>query len=388
MSRAACDALVVGLGVAGSAAARELARRGLGVVGIDRFGPDHRRGSSHGESRLFRLLYHEAPYYAPLLRRARDGWAELEERAGQDLLLETGGLAVGPPDGKLVTGCLSTAAEHGLAFERLTAGQARRRFPAFEPSPGQVALLDPAAGVLRADRCVAAFRAGARHAGAELRFGERVRGWASEGDDLSVKTDAGEIRAGALLLAAGGWTADLLEEAGQRRPPITVERQSVHRFPATGEGDFTPERFPIFLLERGGGRAEYRDALAYGVPDLGHGVKVAVHHDGERSARPGDVRRRLEPTEAERARRAVGDLLPGLGPSPVHSEICVYTDTPDRDFLIDRLAPDDPAVVAATGFSGHGFKFAPVVAEIAADLVEERPPEFDLRPFRLERWGA
>ena len=244
MSRPGCDVVVVGLGVAGSSAARELARRGLSVVGLDRFGPDHRRGSSHGESRLFRLLYHEAPHYVPLLRRARAAWGELEEETGRELFLETGGLAVGPPGGELVTGCLSTAAEHELAFDRLTPGETRRRFPAFRPGAEQETLVDPAAGVLRADRCVAALRAVARRAGAELRFGQRVRRWSLSGDGLTVETGGGELSAGALLVAAGGWTADLLEEAGEPRPPLTVERQTVHRFPAPGGGEYGPERFP------------------------------------------------------------------------------------------------------------------------------------------------
>lgn len=384
MSRSPCDAVVVGLGVVGSAAARELARRGWSVVGIDRFAPDHRRGSSHGESRLFRLLYHESPYYVPLLRRAREGWAELEAEAGQELLVETGGLAVGPPDGELFTGSLATAAEHGLAFERLDPREVRRRFPAFRLRGGQEALLDPAGAVLRADRCLAALRAAARRAGADLRFGERVRDWTRDGDGLAVETEGGELRAGALVLAAGGWTADLLEGAGEARPPLTVERQSVHRFPATAGDDFAPERFPVFLLERDGDAGP----MAYGVPDLGRGVKVAVHHDGEQSARPEDVRRRLHPEEAKRARGAVEELLPALGESPLGSEVCLYTNTPDRDFLIDRLGAESPPAVVATGFSGHGFKFAPVVGEVAADLLTGEAPGPDLDPFRRGRRGS
>ena len=383
MTGSARDAVVVGLGVAGSAAARELARRGLDVVGIDRFGPDHRRGSSHGESRLFRLLYHEAPHYVPLLRRAREGWTELEEEAGRELLLETGGLAVGPPGGQLVAGCLATAAEHGLAFEQLPAAEVGRRFPAFEVGAEQRALLDPAAGVLRADRCVDAFRSAARRGGAELRFGERLRGWSPGRDDLAVETDEGVLRAGALVLATGGWTADLLEESAAVRPPLVVERQCLHRFPAPAGGAFGPERFPVFLLERG----EDDGPMAYGVPDLGRGVKVALHHDGERSARPEDLRRRIDPEEAARARRAVDGLLPGLGTSPVDSQVCLYTDTPDRDFLIDRLQTEGPPVVVASGFSGHGFKFAPAVGGIAADLLNGQVPDVDTTPFRLRRWS-
>lgn len=392
MARSVRDAVVVGLGVVGSATARELARRGRDVLGLDRFGPAHRRGSSHGESRLIRSLYHEGPGYVPLLRRAYAGWRGLEGEAGRELLLETGGLAVGPPDGRLVTGCLAAASEHGLAFEALSPAEVRRRFPAFDVPAGHRALLDPAAGVLRAERCLAALRSGARAAGAELRFGERVAGWSAAGGRLVVEADGGQVECGALVLAAGGWTADLLEAAGEASPPLTVERQSVHRFPAPRDSECGPDRFPVFLAETGrpttdGATEADSSPMAYGAPDLGRGVKVAVHHGGETSRRPAEVRRRVDPAEARSAREAVEELLPRLGRSPVASDVCLYANTPDRDFVIDRLSPDGPPVVAACGLSGHGFKFAPAVAGAAADLAQGAAPPADVAPFRLGRWS-
>lgn len=387
MDRAECDAVVVGLGVAGSASARELARRGLSVVGLDRFGPTHRRGSSHGESRLIRSLYHEGPGYVPLLRNAYQGWRALQEESGEELLLETGVVAVGSPDGRLVGGCLATAAEHDLDYRELPGEELRDRFPAFRLPPGRTAVLDPAGGVLRADECLSAFRAGARRDGAELRFDERVLEWSRSEGDLRVETDAGSLRAGALVVAAGGWSADLV---GETRLPLTVERQSTHRFaPSAGE-PCGPDRFPGFLLERGReeraeGRREGGEALAYGIPDLGRGVKVALHHGGQEADRPDGLRREVDPDEADRARRAVEPLLPGLGRSARDSSVCLYTNTPDGDFLLDRLEREPP-VLLATGFSGHGFKFAPAVGRVVADLVEGRRPPFALGPFRLGRW--
>jgi len=380
------DVVVVGLGAAGSAAARELARRGRSVLGLDRFGPEHRLGSSHGESRLIRSLYHEGPGYVPLLRDARSGWSALEREADRELLLETGVVAVGAAQGRLVTGCLATSAEHDLAYRELSAGELRDRFPAFRLPPGRTAILDPAGGVLLARRCLSALRQGARRAGAELRFGSPVLGWYRDGDGLAVETEAGRVRSGALVVAAGGWTADLVEET---RLPLTVERQTTHRFPPPAGVPCGPDRFPGFLLEPergegtegGGGSGE---TLAYGIPDLGRGVKVALHHGGEEADRPEDVRREVDPEEAGKARRAVEPLLPGPGRSPVGSRVCLYTDTPDGDFLIDRLE-GEPPVILATGFSGHGFKFAPAVGRVAADLAEGRRAPFDLDPFRLGR---
>lgn len=367
------DAVVVGQGVVGTAAARELAVRGHRVLGLDRFRSGHTRGGSHGESRLIRSVYYEGPSYVPLLRRAYPAWAELEARAGEPLLLRTGGLTVGPPDGRLVSGSRRTAREHGLALEELTPSEVRERFPAFRVPEGCVALVDPNAGVLRAGRCLAALRSGARSAGAEIRFGTPVEGWSAGRDGVEVETGEGTVRAAGVVLAAGGWSRELAPEAGIR---LAVERQTVHRFPP-GPGDrFGPGRFPGFLLDGGD------DTVAYGVPDLGRGVKAALHHGGERAEAPGAIDREVRRGEGARAREAVEELIPGLGTEPLHSEVCVYADTPDRDFVIDRV----PGGVVACGFSGHGFKFAPVVAEAAADLLEGRSPPFDPTPFRLGRW--
>lgn len=370
------DAVVVGLGVAGRAACRELARRGRRVLGLDRHGSAHRLGSSHGQSRLLRALYHESPYYVPLLRRARDAWRELERESGETLLLDTGGLVIGPPDGRLVVGSLATASERDVPCEELSAGEVERRFPAFEVPAGHRVLLDPGAGLLRADRCMSALRDGARGAGAELRFRDAARRWSRRDDGFLVETASGPVGARSLVVAAGGWTADLV---GRDLLPLVVERQTVHRFPSGGGPAYRPGRFPVFLLERTDG------TVAYGAPDLGSGVKLAVHHGGETGARPEDVRRPAEAVEGRRARAAVDVLLPGLGDRPADSEACLYVNTPDRDFVIDRLAEGS---VVATGFSGHGFKFAPAVAEAVGDLLAGGDASLDLSPFGLGRWDG
>lgn len=368
------DVVVVGLGVAGSATARELALRGHRVLGLDRYAEGHDRGGSHGESRLIRRVYYEGPHYVPLLGRAFRAWRELEARSGEELLLRTGGLTVGPADGELVAGSLRAAREHGLDCRELSADEVRDRFPAFRVPSGRVALLDPGAGLLRAHRCLSVLRSEARAAGAELRFGEPALEWAPRGEGVDLETAAGTVRAGAGVLAAGGWSAGLAPEAGLR---VEVERQTVHRFPPAEDAPCGPDRFPVFLFEHGDG------TVAYGAPDLGRGVKAAVHHGGERTRSPEEVERDVRPEERARARAAVEGILPGLGSDPVHSAVCLYAETPDRDFVIDGL----PGGAVACGFSGHGFKFAPVVAEAAAALVEGGTPAVDLEPFRLGRWG-
>lgn len=386
------DAAVVGLGVMGSAAARELSRRGHRTVGLDRFSPRHERGSSHGESRLARMAYHEGAHYVPLLRRAYSGWRALEGQGSDRLFLRTGGLVIGPPEGALVAGSRRTAGACDLALEELDAEDLRERFPTFRLPPGHDALYDPSAGVLRADRCLAELRAGAREAGARLRFRHPVAGWAKRGDRWVVEPAdgaSGAVEADRLLVAAGGWTGELLAggEFGLDLP-ISVERQTVHWFrPGEDAGAFRPERFPVFLAEREGG------GVVYGAPDLGGGVKAALHHGGRKGRRPGELSREVEPADGARAREAVGDLIPELAAEPHRSRVCLYANSPDGDFVVDRLRGDAAGggsggggPVVACGFSGHGFKFAPAVAEAAADLLEGTSPAVDLSPFRSDRW--
>lgn len=390
-----CDTIVVGLGVAGSAAALELSRRGHSVLGLDRHAPGHELGSSHGESRLMRTVYFEAPHYVRLLRRARERWQELEEEADRTLFLETGALMIGRPDGDLVSGCRRSVEAWDLACEELSPAETTERFPAFHPPAGHAALFDPRGGCLLAAACLEAFRGLARRRGARLRFGEPVTAWERSDGGITVRTDEATYAADALVLAAGGWTRGLVPE---RDLPLVVERQTVHQFRPTRREPFLPERFPVFIFEggdeAGGGEPEGAGPpLAYGVPLLEDGVKVALHHGGEMADRPDDVDPVVRAEEGRRAHAAVETLFPDLAPDVVAARVCRYTNTPDEGFLLDRLpgsggpGGSTAPVVLATGFSGHGFKFAPVAAEIAADLVEGTAPEDDAEPFRLARFG-
>lgn len=381
------DTIVIGLGIAGSAVAREAARRGRSVLGLDRYGPHHELGSSHGESRLIRTVYFEAPHYVRLLRRSYRLWKTLEEEADDRLLRETGALMIGPPGGELVSGCRRSVEAWDLTCEELSPGATARRFPTFRPPEGHVTLFDPRGGYLAAARCLEAFRELARRDGAQLRFDEPVVGWSRSGEGVSVRTGRAAYGAASLVVAAGGWTRDLV---GERRLPLTVERQTVHFFRPGRPELFRPDRFPVFIFEGGGGRADADGPLAYGVPDLGGGVKVALHHGGETADGPEDVEREVRDGESRQAHAAVEELLPDLGREPVGARVCRYTNTPDEDFLLDRL--QDPRgsaapVVLATGFSGHGFKFAGVAAEIAVDLLEGTAQEADAGPFRLDRFA-
>jgi sarcosine oxidase len=373
---ARADVVIVGLGAMGSAITRALAQRGQRVVGLDRFSPPHGLGSSHGRTRIIREAYFEHPAYVPLVQRAYELWAELEAESGRTLLRRTGGLMAGPTDGVLVAGARRSAQAHGLPCEELRGDEIRRRFPAFAPAPGMVGLFEPRAGVLFPEAGIEAALAGAVRAGATLRVDEEAQAWTADDDGVTVRTSRGTWSAGQLVFAAGAWLSRLVSDL-----PLAVERQVLHWFePAGPAQSLSPEACPIALWEFAPGR------VFYTFPDLGDGVKAALHHDGE-PADPDHVRREVRVEDEREVRALLERLVPAAAGRLRESCVCLYTNTPDQHFLIDRH-PRHARVLLVSPCSGHGFKFAPVVGEAVADLLLDGRSRFDLRPFALDRFGA
>jgi len=374
----ALDAVVVGLGAMGSAALAELAARGRRVLGLDRFAPPHGFGSSHGRSRIIREAYFEDPRYVPLVQRAYQRWADLERESDSSLMLRTGGLMIGPPEGALVAGALRSAEAHALPHQRLSAAEARAAYPALSVPEGAVAVREPRAGVLFPEACIAAQLERARRHGAEIRCDEPAIAWAAEGDGVEVRTARGRYHASSLVLCAGAWLARLVPELGL---PLAVTRQALFWFePAAHPERFAPERFPIFIWEDEPGR------FLYGFPDLGDGIKIARHQEGE-AADPDRVRRDVAAGEIEAIRAALSRCIPDAVGRLRETAVCLYTNTPDQHFVVD-LHPEHPQVVIASPCSGHGFKFASALGEVLADLATGGAPEFDLGLFRLRRLRA
>ena len=370
------DVIVVGLGAMGSAATYHLAKRGVRVLGCDRLVPPHDLGSTHGETRIIREAYHEHPLYVPLVRRAFDLWAELERDWGEPVYRRTSGLMIGPPDGPLVTGSRASATRHDVPHELLDREAIMRRFPALTPEPGMVGLLEHRAGVLFPERAVEAHLELARRAGAELRLGEAVLSWSAEGNGVAVRWGAEQATARWLIIAAGAWLPWLVPALAER---FWVERQLFHWFaPSAGPGWFEPARCPIALWEPNPG------GIFATFPDFGRGVKVGIHHEGPR-VDPDSVSRKTTPEEEARVRGLLHRFAPSAAGSLRQSAVCLYTNSPDHHFVIDH-APGLSQVVIASACSGHGFKFSSAIGEILADLVTGRTPEFDLAPFRLDRF--
>jgi sarcosine oxidase len=355
--RVQADVVVLGLGGMGSAAAYHLARRGRRVLGLDRYGPAHALGSSHGDSRVYRQSYFEDPAYVPLLLRAWELWHEL----GRDCFVRTGGLYVGRPDAATFGGSLAAARQWGLAHEVLFPADVARRYPTFALRQDELALYEERAGFARPERTVAAHLALATEAGAELRFDEPALTWSAGPTGVSIRTAAGTYTAGALVVSPGAWAPELLADL---RVPLVVERQVMHWVaPAGPIGPY--EANPVFVC--GDGREQ-----VYGFPAIdgpAGGVKVSFFRAGEPTT-PQTVDRTVRPAEVDELLARARQVLPGLTGPPLAAKVCLYTTTPDEHFVIARHPAYDNVVVAC-GFSGHGFKFVPVVGEILADLALE-----------------
>lgn len=369
---------MVGLGAMGSATACHLAARGAKVLGIDQYDPPHDLGSSHGESRVIRLVYYEHPLYVPLLRRSFELWRRLERDAdGPSLLRVTGLLMLGEESSGLIQGARRAAREHDLPLEEIRASDLQERFPQFIPMAGFKALLDPAAGYLNPERCVKAHLDLAVRNGAELRTNERVLNWMPSGDGVRVRTTHGSYEAGKLVLAAGPWMPELLGAMG---PTLSVERQTVLWFqPPSERAMWTPGRFPVYMCEFQDGQ------LIYGFPLGPRGWKVAVHYAGEPVPDMRALRREIEPHDIARVRNAAARLFDWVKDAPLlDSAACVYTDTPDLRFVIDFL-PGLPQVLVSSPCSGHGFKFSSAIGELQARLLLDGKSDFDVTPFRIDR---
>jgi sarcosine oxidase len=370
----AFDVVVVGLGAMGSAASWHLARRGQRVLGLDRFGPGHEQGSSHGATRIIRLGYFEHPAYVPLLRRAYELWRKLEVAAGHKLLHITGIAEIGPPDSPLVRGTLAAARAHGLPHTVLAASELMRRFPAFRVPGDHVGVLQPDGGFLRPEAAIRAHWGLATAAGAELRTGQTVRALEPRGAGVRIVTNHGIIDAGAAIVTAGPFMTRVLPALSAR---LQVTRQVMSWFEPLDATLFTPPRFPVFILQS-------QHGMHYGFPLDEFGVKVGKHHHREEIVDPDAYDRSVSAQDEAVIRAALADHLPGIDRRMRMAKTCLYTVTPDGHFVIDQLG--SPHIIFASACSGHGFKFAPVIGEILADLTVGATTPHDIAHLRLDRF--
>lgn len=372
------DVAVVGLGGMGSAVAAHSAQRGAATIGLEQFTRGHDLGSSSGRSRMIRKAYFEDPAYVPLLLRSYDLWRALEEECQEKLLHLTGLLMVGSARGEIVTGALRAARAHALPIEKLTAPEIRERYPMLQVLEEEMGVFEPDGGVLDPEKSVEAHLRVAEKAGAELRFAARLESWRATGTGFSLRlADGSEVTSNALVLSLGAWFQQTLEPLGVA---FRVQRNVQAWFDADTAAYAAPG-FPSFLLERAG-----LPAPLYGFPDLGHGVKAAFHSHGAttdpaRLERSIDFVRDIAPIEA-----AMEQWMPGATARFREAKACLYSLTSDCHFVLDRH-PQHPGLILCGGFSGHGFKFAPVIGEVAADLALDGRSRHEIGFFSLSRFA-
>ena len=353
---------VVGLGGIGSAILAHCASRGAKVIGLEQFERGHELGASTGKSRMIRKAYFEDSAYVPLVLRAYELWRELERMCGEQLLRTTGVLAVGNEASKIIRGIKRAAREHNLPLESLGRGEVRRRYPTVRLSPDEVAVLEPDAGVLDPERATRAHQRVAETAGAQVCFETGMQSWEVEENGLALQlNDGSRIAVRELVLALGPWIQETLVALGIS---LRVQRNVQVWFAPRLQAYAAPD-FPAFLVDRAD-----LPAPLYGFPDFGEGVKAAFHGAGSLTD-PQHLDREVHPSEdVDPLVRAMEDWMPGAAGTLLDAKPCMYSLTPDEDFIVDRH-PAHANVLLCGGFSGHGFKFAPVIGEIAADLLLE-----------------
>ncbi|MBA3918274.1 MAG: N-methyl-L-tryptophan oxidase [Gemmatimonas sp.] len=374
----AYDVIVVGIGGMGSAAAYHLAARGQRVLGLEQHGLGHAFGSSHGLTRIIRLAYFEDPSYVPLLRRAFTLWRDLEQGLSEPLLHVTGGLDVGWAGSPVFDGSLESCRVHGLDHEVLDGQRLSARFPGWRPAPGAMAVYQPDAGFLTPERCIQAHAARAEAHGAVIRTHERVIEVTTNAGSVTVRTERGTYSAGQVVLTAGPWMGDLVPAL---RGVLQPERQVLGWFGIADTAAFAPANFPVFVMDAEEG--QYYGFPRYGAP----GFKIGKYHHRFERVHPDTMSRVCESEDEAALRAAVSRYFPGANGPLQQSATCLFTNTPDEHFIIDR-APGAPELLVVSACSGHGFKFSSVIGEICADVVTGGATAHDIGLFGVGRFGA
>jgi len=362
----------------GSAALYHLAQRNIRALGIERFEPGHDRGSSHGRTRIIRHGYFEHPSYVPLVRRAATMWRELEQQSGQNLMTVTGIAEIGKPDSTLIEGTLAASREHQLAHEVLSARDLMKRYPAFRVPQDFVAVLQPDGGFVQAEAGIRAHLRLAAAAGADIHTSERVIAIEQIGNGVRVKTERSTFEAGTAIVSAGAWTKSLLPKLSV---PLQITRQVLLWVRPSQPDLFRTGWFPVFMIES-------EDGIHYGFPlhDT-DGLKIAKHHHAGEVVDPDTYDRKISAEDEASILRAIHRFLPASKGPILSSKTCIYTMTPDEDFLIDRI-PGQDRIIVASPCSGHGFKFAPAIGEALAELATTGRTKSDLSRFRIGRFAA
>ncbi|MCZ6677931.1 MAG: N-methyl-L-tryptophan oxidase [Candidatus Poribacteria bacterium] len=366
------DVCVVGLGAMGSAALYHLARQGAAPVGIDQYRTGHAFGSSHGHSRAFRTFYHD-PIYVELAEASLPLWQELETLSGEQLLTLSGFLDFARKGNAAFEAKVHVMQGLDTPYEVLTPEEVGARFPALRLPADTVAFYTPRAGFLDANRCVQAHLSQAVRFGATIHEEVRVHHIDLDKDQPEIETSAGRYRCSRLIVTPGPWASDILQALSL---PLHVTRQQKFYFRPRDTAAYQPDRLPVY---------SDNETQYYGFPNHGPGIKVADDTHGSVTS-PEAVDRTLDLQKRDDLKQWLEKIMPGSDVSFVEGATCMYTLTPDHDFLIGPH-PKNPNLLVGAGFSGHGFKFSTLVGKILAELATDGRTPYPIERFRLSRFG-
>lgn len=355
------DVAVIGVGAMGSMSLWQLAKRGVSVLGFEQFGVGNDRSAAGGESRLFRTAYMEGKEYVPLLQASRLLWKQLEEEANKSLLTLNGGLMIGDPDTTVLRNVLQSIKDFQLDHEIIQGSEAKKRYPQHHLFPEDVMILDKNAGYIRPEQAVISAASQAEAHGAVIHRYSKVEEILPDNDGVTIRVDGDKYRVGKVLITTGAWTAKLMPELERK---VEARRLVLTWFAAKNIDDFRPDKFPIFARMR-------KDFRLTGTPTLdGTMVKASNTKDPGIVPEPGNLNRDVSLEEMKEVSDAVRELIPYLVPDPVRASVYMDGYTQDDHSIVGSV-PGLENTILVSGFSGHGFKMAPIIGSIAADLIVE-----------------
>ena len=379
------DVIVIGVGSMGSATCYYLAKRGYKVLGLEQFDISHEFGSHTGQSRIIRKAYFEHPDYVPLMEKAYENWKQLEDETGEQLYFKTGLLYAGNSNNEIIKGVTLAASLYNIELEQLNKKNVANRFPHFSFPNSFEVLFEPDAGFLPPEKSIRLYADQAKRNGAEIHSHETVIEWKKEGASIMVKTDKDIYYCNKLVITAGAWAGKMTAGFSNK---IKVTRQFIAWIKTKNDKQFELNNFPCWMIGDDDKHGCYYgfpllDTKQFGEPA---GLKMA-HHFPAQVTDPDNVNRQTTGDDLKNIKYCLDKYLPDVFDSVLHTKICLYGNSPDENFIIDKLPGYEENVSIACGFSGHGFKFASVVGEILADLAIEGKTELPMNFLNVKRFG-
>jgi len=378
------DVIVIGVGSMGSATSYYLAKRGYKVLGLEQFDISHEFGSHAGQSRIIRKAYFEHPGYVPLLERAYENWEALEWETGKQVYYKTGLLYAGNPNNEMIKGVERSAGLYNIDLDQMNIAAAADQFPQFKFPDDFEILLEPEAGFITPEKAIRLYASQAKKNGAAIHSNEKVIDWKKDKNIILLKTDKQTYQCDKLIITAGAWAGKMIPGLADK---IKVTRQFVAWIKTKNDDQFELNKFPCWMISD-----DEKHGCYYGFPLLDTekfgepaGLKLA-HHFPNEVTDPDKVDRRSTEKDIQNLKYCLNKYLPGVFDSILHTKICLYANSPDENFIIDKLPGYEENVSIACGFSGHGFKFASVVGEILADLAIEGRSDLPIEFLNAKRF--